>query len=98
MGFVRTLLNGQKYAHFISILLRKKFFTVRTINHWNNLPRYVVESPQLEVFKVWLDMVLDVSVMKGLEHLTYAERLREQGLFSLEKRRLGGGSHQCMDV
>jgi len=39
--------------------ISKNFFTVRKINHWNNLPRDMVEFSSLEVFKLQLDRVLD---------------------------------------
>ncbi|KGL75458.1 hypothetical protein N309_15699, partial [Tinamus guttatus] len=38
--------------------LRKKFLTVRVTEHWNRLPRKVVEFPSLEIFKTRLDATL----------------------------------------
>lgn len=37
-------------------------------------------------------------MIKGLENKTYVERLREVGMFCLEKRRLGGNITVCRFV
>ncbi|KFO86858.1 hypothetical protein N320_00330, partial [Buceros rhinoceros silvestris] len=38
--------------------IRKKFFTVRVVRHWDRLPTEAVDAPSLEVFKARLDGAL----------------------------------------
>jgi len=43
--------------------IRKKFFTVRAVKHWNRLLREVVEAPSLEMFKARLDGALGKMIL-----------------------------------
>ena len=59
-GFGQNWLDAQvaTAAKCFCLNMRKNFFPLRVTEPWPRLPREVVESPSLEIFKTHLDKVL----------------------------------------
>jgi len=55
----KTRNNGHNLKHSkFRLNMRKNFFHLWVTEHWNMLPREVVESPSLEIYKTRLDTVV----------------------------------------
>lgn len=42
--------------------IRRNFFPEGIVKHWSGLPREIVESPSVEVFRKWIDMAINATV------------------------------------
>jgi len=50
--------NGKVFSSKVLEHVLRKNFTLRVMEHWNRLPREVVDSPSLDTFKARLDTIL----------------------------------------
>lgn len=58
--------EGTKWNRRLLLNIRKHFFITSVTKHWHKLPWEIVESPTLEIFKSWLDTVLDNQLQVAL--------------------------------
>ena len=51
--------NGLKLEHTkLHTNMQKNFFMVRVMEHWNRLPKEIMESPSMQIFKTHLNTYL----------------------------------------
>lgn len=51
--------SGHKLKHRnFHLIMREMIFTLKVVEHWNRLPKKVVESPSLEILKACLNVIL----------------------------------------
>ncbi|KAK4818686.1 hypothetical protein QYF61_017907 [Mycteria americana] len=91
----RTRGHGHKLRHSrVPLNIRKRFLTARVTEHWHRLPREVVESPSLEIFKSRLDTVLGNQLWVALlEQEVGADDLQSLGEQEAAPRRRSGDPH-----
>ena len=66
----KTRGHGHRLKHLkLPLNVRKYFSAVMVVKHWDRLPREVVESPSLEIFKTQLDKVLSNQLLLTLLEL-----------------------------